>query len=106
MPMVASTKVSGMTTSNPEKDSKSLVTTLSIRETTLEANQRGAVAMSGKTANFMKVNGLMGSNTVREFGEGPKETLILVSGGKEKLMGMAYTLGLMETGMKVSLRIA
>jgi prophage DNA circulation protein len=39
-----------------------------------------------------------------EFGEGPREMHILVSGDKEKLMAMVYTHGSMETDMKDSLR--
>ena len=53
-----------------------------------------------------RVSGLMVLNMDQESGEAPKVIPILVSGVREELMDMEYIHGLMETEMRVNLKIA
>lgn len=60
------------------------------------------VVISGKTENCTKVSGLMASNMAPVSGEAQKEILISENGAKEKLKGMEYILGSMETDMRAN----
>ena len=62
--------------------------------------------INGIMDRCMRVNGLMVLNMDQVSGEGPKVIPILVSGVREELMDMEYILGLMETDMRVNLKIA
>ena len=58
MSMGESMRANGLITSNKAKDLRSLPMAQLIRETTLRGNLKAVAGMSGKTANFTKVNGL------------------------------------------------
>lgn len=63
-------------------------------------NRMDTESTNGRTVKFIKVNGLTVSKTDQECGEDPKEIHTQENGKTEKLKDMAFTHGLMATGMK------
>ena len=104
--MVGFIKDSGVIISSRGKDIRSLVMDLFTREIMSKESLKVVADINGIMDRCTRVSGLMVLNMDQESGEAPKVIPILVSGVREELMDMEYILGLMETDMKVNLKIA
>ena len=77
----------------------------SIRESILMENLKESENINGLMENFIRDNGLMGSNMVQECGKELKVIVMWVSGEWEKLKVTEFMSGSMAIAMKVILRI-